>query len=68
MTTTTRKVDYPEPGVAIFGPPPPGGPQKNSELNVHKISMFWPKNGAFSCKGGGQGPLAPAPGSAPTMG
>ena len=31
----------------------------------HKISMFWPKNRAFSYRGGGQGPLAPAPVSAP---
>ncbi len=30
-----------------------------------KYQCFGPKNGAFSCRGGGQGPLAPAPGSAP---
>ncbi len=30
-----------------------------------KYHCFGPKKGAFSCRGGGQGPLAPAPGSAP---
>ncbi len=30
-----------------------------------KSQYFDPKSGAFSYRGGGQGPLAPAPGSAP---